>query len=418
MRIHNPQVDQIQKKAGEPIASIASRNPHDIATLSTRPITSSPGWGRASNPVQRRCCRWELGRWGLGGRGRTRWRLTRRRRRRMPAARRLGLAARGHRDDPADFVGDLPWNALRHHPRAGDRHDLRDAACDAPLNRVRNLFRDAVGDLARPDFLHRPVRRHGNLPRVLLANHVADLVRNPLGLLLADLVAATDRVFLDDFLAHGPADLDRHLFDDRSRHATAHLHRHRLPHDFTMVRRARNLLGNDVRVPNAAAGIVTGALNLARLGSSRTHRVRTASRRARDDGSVCVSQWPQSFCTVYGGRDRLLDRVALLGVDRFHDAVIDRAAALLVDRLDDLMRDDARALALFGRPDRLLHRVAAFAIRGLVHGPLDSVGFRASSSSRRPVCKPCNAARGIASRTPCDSRSPDGGRRQSRTPSG
>ena len=57
------------------------------------------------------------------------------------------LVADGHRDHPADFVGDLPRHALGNEPRARHGHRFADAARNAPLDGVRFLRGTQTGTL-------------------------------------------------------------------------------------------------------------------------------------------------------------------------------------------------------------------------------------------------------------------------------
>lgn len=263
-------------------------------------------------------------------------------------------------DHLADFVRFHARNALGHHASALDLLFTWDAARNSLGHGEGLLTTDLIRNAAGLRFGDGTAGLDWNSSRALFRNQLADLVRDSLRDLFTDHFAGANRNLVDDLFGHHTADLNRNLGDDRLGNLAADRHRDDLLADHGLIRRARNLLADDVRTPDGLAGVE----------SSWDHRHASVTAFIADAGWEAEAVVPDFLrCPAttiaahrFVGGDRLHGRVATFLIDRFADVADHRTTAFLLDRLGDRSLHATANFASAFFPHGFLDRVVAFAI--------------------------------------------------------
>jgi hypothetical protein len=263
-------------------------------------------------------------------------------------------------DHLADFVRFHARNALGHHASALDLLFTRDAARDSLGHGEGLLSADLIRSAAGLHFGDGTAGLDRNSSSALFRNQLADLVRNSLRDLFTDHFAGAIWDSVNNLLGHDAADLNRNLGDDRLGNLAADRHGDDLLADHGLIRRAGNLLTDDVRTPDGFAGVK----------ASWDHCHASVAAFIADAAWEAEAVVPDFFCcpTTTVPADRLVSGdglhrgVATFLIDRLADVADDRASAFPLDRFGDGSLHATTNFASAFFPHRLLDGVVAFAI--------------------------------------------------------
>ena len=248
----------------------------------------------------------------------------------------------------ADFVRFDARNTLGDHASACFLHFARHAAGNPLRHRDGFLTADRIRNAAGARFHDRLAGLNRNTATALFGNHLADLIRHLLNVRFTHGSASANGNLLDDFFCHHLANGVRNLGDNRLRNHATDRHGDRLTNHLWLVRRAGNLLLDNVRAPDVTRRAESLCWNHGERGTARTW---TKSRTAQS-GMVDLLSRPLATVLTNGAT----------GCDRLHHGV----AAFLLNDVGLLTHHALTNFAFASLSDRPLNATTNFTHR-LVH---------------------------------------------------